>query len=282
MIDLVKHDNRLRWFEHFEHKGLRMIECWPEEIWRWQRWNVQTAGKHEENRKKWNFFDWRLKQCSKDVWKDNITWGKHRTLTYSGSNYGYFKTRFRCLPRYEASPHIPQYYQFRLQTTSATHWTPQKTAQDITFLPFTRDTSTSPSYALCSLQAKQIFNLHHLCFSPICQHTLHTGPTNLSLHEIGCITRIYQDLPGSIRRLHCHGWPSAGEKSLKLINTPSHSPNDGQASPCLNSHSTHIPILIACSILCLALPHHCPIHAPQSTDFRSLLLFLQVWVHAFP
>ena len=40
-----------------------------------------------------------------------------------------------------------------------------------------------------------------------------------------------------------------GEKSLKLINTPSHSPNDGQASPCLNSHSTHIPILIACSIL---------------------------------
>ena len=44
-------------------------------------------------------------------------------------------------------------------------------------------------------------------------------------------------LPGSIRRLHCHGWPSAGEKSLKLINTPSHPPNDGQASPCLNSHS---------------------------------------------
>ena len=69
-----------------------------------------------------------------------------------------------------------------------------------------------------------------------------------------------------------------GKKSLKLINTPSHSPNDGQASPCLNSHSTRIPILIACSILCLTLPHHCPIHAPQSTDFRSLLPFLQVWV----
>ena len=89
-------------------------------------------------------------------------------------------------------------------------------------------------------------------------------------------------LPGSIRRLHCHGWPSAGEKSLKLINTPSHSPNDGQASPCLNSHSSHIPILIACSILCLSLPHHCPIHAPnpQISDlsFRSW----QVWVHAFP
>ena len=77
------------------------------------------------------------------------------------------------------------------------------------------------------------------------------------------------------------GWPSAGEKSLKLINTPSHTPNDGQASPCLNSHSTHIPILIACSILCLVLPHHCPIHAPQSIDFRSLLLFLKAWVHVF-
>ena len=86
-------------------------------------------------------------------------------------------------------------------------------------------------------------------------------------------------LPGSIRRLSCHGWPSAGEKSLKLINTPSHTPNDGQASPCLNSHSTHIPILIACSILCLVLPHHCPIHAPQSID---LSLFLKAWVHVFP
>ena len=81
-------------------------------------------------------------------------------------------------------------------------------------------------------------------------------------------------LPGSIRRLNCHKWPSAGEKSLKLINTPSHSPNDGQASPCLNSHSTHIPIPIACSIPCLVLPHHCPIHAPQFIDSRSLLLFL--------
>ena len=96
------------------------------------------------------------------------------------------------------------------------------------------------------------------------------------------ITRIYQVLSGSICTLDCHGWPSAGEKSLKLINTPSHSLNDGQASPCLNSHSTHIPILIACSILCLVLPHHCPIHVPQSIDFRSLLLFLQAWVHAFP
>ena len=80
-------------------------------------------------------------------------------------------------------------------------------------------------------------------------------------------------LPGSIRRLNCHGWPSAGEKSLKRINTPSRSPKDGQASPCLNSHFTHIPILIARSILCLVLPHHCPINAPQSIDYRSLLLF---------
>ena len=60
-------------------------------------------------------------------------------------------------------------------------------------------------------------------------------------------------LPGSIRRLGCHGWPSAGEKSLKLKNTPLHSPNDGQASPYHASYSTHTPILIACSILCLAL-----------------------------
>ena len=36
-------------------------------------------------------------------------------------------------------------------------------------------------------------------------------------------------------RHNCHGWPSVGKKGLKLINTPSHSPNDGQASPCLNS-----------------------------------------------
>ena len=37
-------------------------------------------------------------------------------------------------------------------------------------------------------------------------------------------------------RHNCHRWPSAGEKSLKLINTPLTFPtNDGQASPCLNS-----------------------------------------------
>ena len=35
-----------------------------------------------------------------------------------------------------------------------------------------------------------------------------------------------------------------------------------QQLPCLNSHSTRIPILIACPILCLVLPYHCPIHAP--------------------
>ena len=48
-------------------------------------------------------------------------------------------------------------------------------------------------------------------------------------------------------------------KKLKAYKYPSHSPNDGQASPCLNSYSAHIPILIACSTLCLVLPHHCPI-----------------------
>ena len=61
--------------------------------------------------------------------------------------------------------------------------------------------------------------------------------------------RITQDYQYPSVRLNCHGWPSAGEKCLKLINTPSHSPYDGQASPCLNSHSTHIPIPIACSIV---------------------------------
>ena len=34
--------------------------------------------------------------------------------------------------------------------------------------------------------------------------------------------------------------------------------------------------------VCLVLPHHCPIHAPQSIDFRSLFLFLKAGVHAFP
>ena len=62
-----------------------------------------------------------------------------------------------------------------------------------------------------------------------------------------------------------------GGKSLKLINTSSHSPNDGQASPCLNFHSTHIPILIACSILCLVLSHHCPIQYTCTTIHRFLI-----------
>ena len=46
-------------------------------------------------------------------------------------------------------------------------------------------------------------------------------------------------------RHNCHGWPSAGEKSLKLINKHSHSPNDSQASPCLNS----IPLIFLSSSL---------------------------------
>ena len=55
------------------------------------------------------------------------------------------------------------------------------------------------------------------------------------------ITRITRIHPC---RHNCHGWPSAGEKSLKFINTPSHSPNDGQASPC-NS----IPLIFLSSSL---------------------------------
>ena len=49
----------------------------------------------------------------------------------------------------------------------------------------------------------------------------------------------------------------------------------------LMSHSSHIPILIAYSILCLVLPHHwstCTIFI----DFWSHLLFLQARVHASP
>ena len=99
-------------------------------------------------------------------------------------------------------------------------------------------------------------------------------------------------LPGSIRRLGCHGWPSAGEKSLKLKNTPSHSPNVGQASPCHASYSTHTPILIACSILCLALPHTSSYmhHNPSISDlsFSSwkprYMLFLELFdtvLHSF-
>ena len=45
-------------------------------------------------------------------------------------------------------------------------------------------------------------------------------------------------LPGSIRvDTTVTDGNRQGKKGLKLINTPSHSPNDGQASHCLNSHS---------------------------------------------
>ena len=89
-------------------------------------------------------------------------------------------------------------------------------------------------------------------------------------------------LPGSIRRLHCHGWPSAGEKSLKLINTPSHSPNDGQASPCLkfSFHSYSYPHRLFHPMPCTSssLSYTCT----QSTDFRSLLPFLASLGTCFP
>ena len=66
--------------------------------------------------------------------------------------------------------------------------------------------------------------------------------TGLITSFVSRITRITRIHPCRHNR---HGWPSAGEKSLKLINTPSHSPNDGQASPCLNS----IPLIILSSSL---------------------------------
>ena len=43
-------------------------------------------------------------------------------------------------------------------------------------------------HTLCSLQAMQILSLHCPCLSPICQHTLDTGPKNLSVHVIWCTT----------------------------------------------------------------------------------------------
>ena len=94
----------------------------------------------------------------------------------------------------------------------------------------------------------------------------------VKITRITKITRIHSC------RHNCHGWPSAREKSLKLINTSTHFPNDGQALPCLNS----IPILIACSILCLVLPHHCPIH-PSISDLSlcsckpGYMLFLELF-----
>ena len=72
------------------------------------------------------------------------------------------------------------------------------------------------------------------------------------------ITRIYPC------RHNCHGWPSAGEKSSKLINTPSHSSNDGQASPCLNSiplkflSSSLVPSYALYFLITVLYMHHNP------------------------
>ena len=79
------------------------------------------------------------------------------------------------------------------------------------------------------------------------------------------LTGFYQDYQDpSVYRHNCHGWPSAGEKSLKLINTPSHSPNDGQASPCLNSipliflSSSHFPSYALYFLITVLYMHHNP------------------------
>ena len=66
----------------------------------------------------------------------------------------------------------------------------KKTVQDLTSLPILQRHTTHPSHhhTLCSPQALQILSLHCLCLSPICQHTLDTGPKKLSLHVIGCTT----------------------------------------------------------------------------------------------
>ena len=61
-------------------------------------------------------------------------------------------------------------------TTFATNT--QKTVQVLTLLPILQRHTTHPSHhhALWSLQAMQILSLHCPCLSPICQHTLDTGP----------------------------------------------------------------------------------------------------------
>ena len=66
----------------------------------------------------------------------------------------------------------------------------QKTVQDLTWLPILQRQTTHPSHhqMLCSPQALQILSLSFPCLSPICQHTVNSGPENLSLHVTGCTT----------------------------------------------------------------------------------------------
>ena len=149
--------------------------------------------------------------------------------------------RVRCLPRYEASPHIPEHCPFRVQTkfiqiifytfslslpapthlllpyhlhistgrhpiistltlhmpkppTTKPHHlshalNTQKTVQDFThFASYPSETHIHLTIIRSALfQAMQILSLHCPCLSPIRQHTLDTGPKNLSLHVIWCM-----------------------------------------------------------------------------------------------
>ena len=81
-----------------------------------------------------------------------------------------------------------------------------------------------------------------ICFCPFVSRLLVESQNSLHHVKTEDIARITMIHP---LRHNCHGWPSAEEKSLKLINTPSHSPNDGQALPCLTS----IPLIILSSSL---------------------------------
>ena len=80
------------------------------------------------------------------------------------------------------------------QSTTPRHFShvlnTQKTVQDLTLLPIFQRYTTHPPHhhTLCSLKALQILSLHYPCLSPICQHTLETGPKHHSIHEIGCAT----------------------------------------------------------------------------------------------
>ena len=99
-----------------------------------------------------------------------------------------------------------------------------------------------------------------LCYLVSCLH-----PKSIVVYIwIARITRITRIHPC---RHNCHEWPSAGEKSLKLINTPSHSPNDGQASPCLNS----IPLIFLSSSL-----------VPSYALYFLILSYTCTTIHRFP
>ena len=95
----------------------------------------------------------------------------------------------------------------------------------------------------------------------------------------------YQDYQDPSVRHNCHGWPSAGEKSLKLINTPSHSPNDGQASPCLNSiplkflSSSLVPSYALYFLITVLYMHHNPLISDLSFNSYKpgYMLFLELF-----